>query len=410
MRRFLFRIASSLVFVGIILQTSCTPAPKKLKILTDRTEMASAVEIYRGLNRNIIITLHHVSSVNASILQKEQPDLVIASHLNAPELTRGFRTIHLSPPMYPALRQNNTAGPATLIPLSFEMPLVMGLQTTMAALPDAACVRPEELQAAAKTFIRRNKEKRILHLGFSPLWDALFLTDFLAARDITLFQEGWENTADAAIRPITEELNEWITDGADDINSEREFNLRYRYIPDEYLIMQERIQFARTDFSTWNRLPDTVSRNLDIRYLQGNRSIPVIRVVSAAIPQKNISPKTAEKFIQWLTKPETQKQLMGRWEKDGIQVFGFLGGLSANPVVNETVLQDRFPSFRGMIPENHLLAVPSTVPHRWKRIRNEVVAPWIIRELTKTDSATPTLSQSFRSWDLSSLTETIETE
>ena len=95
---------------------------------------------------------------------------------------------------------------------------------------------------------------------------------------------------------------------------------------------------------------------------------------------------------------------MARWESEGLRVFGFLGGLSSLPAVNYTRIIDIYPRMEGMIPENHYLAPASPVPHRWRRIRDEVVYPWFGAAMDS-DSPHEKLSEAYRRWDLFSIRE-----
>ena len=209
---------------------------------------------------------------------------------------------------------------------------------------------------------------------------------------------------DASLEMIVEEARSWILEAAGDMESNVLFNSRYRYIPDEYLILEGRILFARTDFTSWASLPDTTAGRLDIRYFSGPRTIPVIAVISAGIPSMAGSPDASSRFIHWLMLPETQSRLMARWERDGISVFGFLGGLSSLPEVNESILIRHYPAMKGMIPEGHYLSVPESLPQRWSNIRDDVIAPWFQSVVSDTGN-TSSLSEAYRKWDLSSLAE-----
>ena len=145
-------------------------------------------------------------------------------------------------------------------------------------------------------------------------------------------------------------------------------------------------------------------QGLDIRYFSGPRTIPVTAVISAGIPSKAGSPDASSRFIYWLMLPETQSRLMARWERDGITVFGFLGGLSSLPEVNESILIRHYPAMKGMIPEGHYLSVPESLPQRWSTIRDDVIAPWFQSVVSDTGN-TSSLSEAYRKWDLSSLAE-----
>jgi hypothetical protein len=289
--------------------------------------------------------------------------------------------------------------------MSFELPLIMGRKDSMNGLPDKMLIHPEDLREAALGFTAGDRDDRLIHLGFSPTWNPRIFTDLLEIRAPDFFSGGMENPDTEVLDRVVQELRSWITESAGNIASDTDFNKRYRYIPDEYLIIDKRILFARTDFSFLASLPDTISRELDFRYLSGPRKIPVIGICSAGIPLDSSSPEAASDFINWLMKPETQSLLIRRWEKDGIAVFGFLGGLSSIPEVNESILPLYEASLKNMIPEGHYLQVPASRPLRWPRIRDEVVIPWIQSALTGSSELLP-LNDTYRKWDLSSLEET----
>jgi hypothetical protein len=100
---------------------------------------------------------------------------------------------------------------------------------------------------------------------------------------------------------------------------------------------------------------------------------------------------------------ETQSTLMKQWNKDGITVFGFLGGLSTIPEVNDTEVVLRIPAMAEKIPEGHYFAVPELIPNRWLRIQEAVMAPWFSAAISGTTS--DGLAEAYRLWDLSSLVE-----
>ena len=398
MQKPVHHITFYIILSASIFLCSCTGKVTTLRILTDRKELTSAAEIYNSTDENVIVTIHNVSMIDNEVIKNENPDLVIGSFLSSSEIIDLFRPSEAVFPVYETLSGPlDSKGRHFLTPLSFELPLIMGLKETMSLLPDTMLVQPGELREAAAPYTAENNDGRLIRLGFSPTWSPQFLTDLLALRAPDIFASGMKNSEDTQLTRIVEETQAWISESAGDTAADTAFNNRYRYIPDEYLIIDGRILFARTDFDYWSTLPDTITGALDLRYLSGPRKIPVIKVTSAGIPLKASSPAAASAFIKWLMLPETQSLLMDRWERDGIDVFGFLGGLSSLREVNETYL-------RSMIPEGHYLQVPESRPLRWSRIREEVIIPWFQSALS-TSSTEPTLTEAYRKWDLSSLAE-----
>ena len=401
-----FRIIKAISSIlAIITLWSCGNGVEIIHILTDRKELASAVEIFDADDDDVIITIRHVPVIDAGIIETEQPDLVIGAYLSSPEIVDLLRPTDSEFPVYEALTgPADSRGRSYLTPLSFELPLIMGKREVLSELPDPMLVRPEELREASVPYSATNDNDRLIRLGFSPNWNPRSFTDLLAVRYPTAFVTGMDHLDDASLEMIVEEARNWVLETAGDLESDALFNSRYRYIPDEYLILEGRILFARTDFNSWASLPDTTAGRLDIRYFSGPRTIPVIAVISAGIPSTADSPDASSRFIHWLMLPETQSRLMARWERDGITVFGFLGGLSSLPEVNESILIRHYPAMKGMIPEGHYLSVPESLPQRWSTIRDDVIAPWFQSVVSDTGN-TSSLSEAYRKWDLSSLAE-----
>ena len=401
-----FRAMKAIIFLLALLTLwSCGDGVETIHILTDRKELASAVEIFDAADDKVIITIRHVPVINTEMIETEKPDLVIGAHLSSPEIVDLLRPTEFEFPVYEALvGPADSRGRSYLTPLSFELPLIMGKETVLSELPDPMVVRPGELREASAPFSAVNDGGRLIRLGFSPNWNPRSFTDLLAVRYPTAFVTGMDHFDNATLAVIVEEARNWILETAGDMKSDTDFNKRYRYVPDEYLILEGRILFARTSFKNWASLPDITANQLNLRYFSGPRTIPVIAVISAGIPSKSGSPDTSSRFIHWLMLPETQSRLMARWERDGITVFGFLGGLSSLPEVNESILIRHYPVIKGMIPEGHYLSVPESLSHRWPRIRDEVIAPWFQSVVSDTGNIM-SLSEAYRKWDLSSLAE-----
>ena len=397
--------------IGLTIGLSgCRSSRNTLHILTDRAELAIAAEMFSGEREGVQVTLRHAESIDETSAA-ESADLIIGSHLNTPGMLKGMRPAPAPTPgaagaeVYPALEgPRNSRGRPLLHALAFELPLIIGTQESLALLPDPMVVRPEELRAAAPAYIMRTGRGGITRMSFSPAWTPRLFTDLLAIRAPGALPRIFEELEDASVNTVMDEILTWREAAAGSGDADRVFSRKYRYLPEDVLVMQGRIQFARTDFAGWASLPHDASRMLDMRYLSGPRRIPISGITWGGIPKRSANPRAAEEFLEWLLLPETQVRLMDRWEREGLTVFGFLGGLSSIPEVNYTRIIDLYPRMEGMIPENHYLAPPQAVPHRWRRIRDEVVHPWF-RAAMDSDSPHEELSEAYRRWDLFSLQE-----
>ena len=367
-------------------------------ILTDRRELALAIQIYDAANADILMTFHESNAINSRLIGLEKPDLVLGSHLSAPEVVELMQPLEMEAPVYDVIKHPG------LMPLSFTLPMIVGRKDTMATLPDPFLVTPEELRAAANAFNRKNRQGRITRMGFSPLWCDRFITDLMDVRYPNLIKDGPERVNKDNLSSVMDELRSWVNSSAGGPAQEQTFSQRYRYIPDEQLILERRIAFTRMSPDEWAALPDSITSQLDFRYLSGNRHIPVPNIVSAGIPKKSRQSDAARDFLEWLIRPETQLLLIDRWEQAQIPVFGYFGGLSAQEDVNNSEFTRHFPYMDGRIPEQHYLLVPEQRPHRWSRIASEVIPSWTASVL-ENPVQSQTLEEAYREWDLSSLTE-----
>jgi len=393
---------SALAILSVLTLNLGCSGHRDMKLLTDRAELALAAEIYNVENDGARITLSYTESINAEKIRFENPDVIIGKNLSSIDVTYLLRRMKHVYPVYETL-QDSQEGRTHLIPLSFELPLIMGRSETMSKLPDPILVRADELREASRAFSVLSKDGRLLRLAFSPSWNQDFLLDVLATKNPEPFSIDMESIDEESINQTVMDIRDWIIEGAGDIESDIQFSNRYRYIPDEVSVLNGRILFARTDFEYWNSLPDVINRELDIRYFGGKRSIPVVSVVRAGIPKRAKSVRAAEDFIEWLMLPSTQSQLMKSWESAGITVFGFLGGLSSLQEVNQTVMAQHFPRIK--TPESQFFLAPRYLPIRWTRTRGEVIIPWLEAAI-KSPRTELSLLDAYREWDLSVFSET----
>jgi len=373
-----------------------------MKLLTDRKELALAVEAYDFENDRVSITLSYTENISAEKIQFEKPDVVIGKNLSSMDIVNLLRRMKNAYPVYETLRgPRDKKGREYFIPLSFELPLIMGKVEAMSKLPDPVFVKADELREASRTFSVLNQDGRLVRLAFSPSWNRDFYLDILATKNSEPFSVDMESIDEESMNQTITDIRDWIIEEIGGIESNMQFSQRYRYIPDEILILNERILFARTDFGYWNSLPDVVTRQLDVRYFGGPRLIPITSVVRAGIPKRAKLVKAAEDFIDWLMLPDTQSKLIKDWENAGITVFGFLGGLSSLQEVNQTVITQHFPRIK--TPESRFLQAPQYLPIRWTGIRSLII-PWFETAIAS-HQTNHSFFEVYQKWELSSFSE-----
>ncbi|OQX29278.1 MAG: hypothetical protein B0D92_04560 [Spirochaeta sp. LUC14_002_19_P3] len=396
-------ISALILMLGICF--SCSKAPSKLLILSDKSELAGAAEIYTALHPDIQITLRHVPYISASVLSEHAADIVIGDDINSEAILTMLAPADISTPVYPVLASAGKHGKQeALIPLAFNLPLIVGRREVMKELPDPVIIRQADIRTLEEKFVRRDRYGRLSNLGFSPSWNPASYLDLLILeyRISELIFEDMHGFDELFVR-VRDELSDWISSSAGSPDADFEFTRRYYYLPGDVLIANKRTLFTRMSFADWIAIPGTAAENLAIRYFAGDRVIPVQSVTWGGIGKNSPAKRQAAEFLQWLLTPDVQTQLMDRWEKDGLTVFGFLNGLSSIPQVNQTAVVERFPAIRGMLPENHFLFAMPILPDRWSRIRNEVIVPWFNSALYTENAAK--LSEYYDKWDLHSLEE-----
>ncbi len=388
----------------LIAFTACNGSNDILYILSDKTELAIAAEMFAVSNEDVRIIFRHIPSIDTGAVKKLSPDLVIGDDINSTAMTTLLAPMEFTAAAYPALAgPKDGRGREMLIPLAFKLPVIMGRREEMEKLPDQVVVHERDMRAIETDFVSRNDSGRLTRLGFSPSWNPFSYIDLLWL-NFRLSGGQLENMYDydTIFGEVRDALFDWLSVSVGNVELAKEFDRHYRYIPDEVLLAENRIRFARVDFHYWISIPDIVKQNLDIRYFSGDRTIPIQAVTWGGIIKNNTAGGSAEEFMAWLLEPETQKSLIGRWETEGLTVFGFLDGLSSIPMINQTAIIDKFPSIRGKIPENHFLTIQKPLPDQWFRIREEVVIPWFESAIFDPQNALK-LSESYTKWEISSL-------
>jgi hypothetical protein len=111
--------------------------------------------------------------------------------------------------------------------------------------------------------------------------------------------------------------------------------------------------------------------------------VPVLEGIRyLGIPREAENRPGAQAFVKWWLTEETQRQLLRSARRKSLLSFGLLDGFTAFPRVNRQVIPRLYPSLLGMVPAEADLAFPRQKPKEWQQLRNEIVEPWLQREVT----------------------------
>ncbi|MDT8299601.1 MAG: hypothetical protein RQ801_14940 [Spirochaetaceae bacterium] len=196
--------AMFLTLIILLTLGSCGSGSDSLHILTDKKEMASVVEVFDASTDDLSVTMSYVEAIDITMIESEDPDLVIGDYLSSSDLIDIWEGYDASASTYPALDQ------PLLTPLSFELPLIMGEKDSMNTLPDRAVVSPEELREAASEWTIIGDDGVPSRVGFSPTWNPATFVDLLLLRYPESLRIGLENLDEAKLDEVVEETRSWV--------------------------------------------------------------------------------------------------------------------------------------------------------------------------------------------------------
>lgn len=398
-RRIARLLVTILFLATTLLLLSCNPGTpaETVELWTDQPLLALYTELYNASTAQGKVKLVYRADVAEAVLTEGgSPDLVIG---------RGLANRNLSPyvqnldglsggsgeSVYPELLElGRYDGALRFFPLSFDLPAVQFLETT---LPEATLplISTEELRRRGSAFNSLESD-RFVRMGFSPLWDERFLLVW-AQMEGTRFTE-IEELRVAWDQGALEEMMEKGVDWRREVNGGTEpaaaFAERYLYDPPEKLLHRGRIGFFYTTGGSYLSRSDAANEGMSFRWLQQEGAIPVLpEIVYAAIPERAEYRRGANDFLRWLLEPEVQRSVMETALDRRIDSFGFLEGFSSLPRVNRELLTEIYPSLLGWIPPAERLAFPTQTPLNWSAVEKEVVGPWLREAIRLRSSAEP---------------------
>lgn len=370
-----------------LLLPGCTAGERTetIELWTDQPLLALYTELYNASEgAGKVKLLYRADVAEAVLTEGGTPDVVIGKGLANRNLAPYVRELsNLGSDslgaVYPRLLElGRFDGTLRFLPLSFDLPAVQFLETT---LPEAAIplISVEELRAKGREF-NSVESDRYVRMGFSPLWDERFLLAW-AQMEGTSFTEieelrvAWDQ---AALEQLLEAGVSWRSEINGGGEAAAAFAERYLYDPPEKLLRRGRIGFYYTTAGAFLSRPDEANRGMSIRWLQEGGAVPVLpEIIYAAIPDRARYRRSAFEFLRWLTDPEVQRRVIETALDRRLDSFGFLGGFSSLPDVNRQILTDIYPALLGWIPPAERLDFPAQTPLNWSAVEEEVVGPWL---------------------------------
>jgi hypothetical protein len=355
----------------------------RLVLLTDEIDSVVAAELFNKQSDDIKIIVHYQPDlVKVLYSGKINADIVIGHDLNSPSINKkmiSLRSTANKHDLYDFMLITNRK--IRLLPLSFDLPVILFSETNGQNLNNPQLIGSPELKELGRSFNQKGPNG-MTRVGFLPLRydEFLYMTAVSHGSDIRLSGKTLQYNEPALLETITF-LEDWSQTENGGSEKEKKFIEKYGYIPDVRLLEDKKILFSLSGLSDFLELPEHDRDPLDFRYFSFGNTIPVNKMVYFGIPSGSLKSGKSKKFLAWLLMPETQKSLMEYKQKKRMGRFGFFGGLSTLPEVNEAIIGKVYPVMLGRIPDSKYLEVPPESGDNWLSIKKQVIIPWIRKRI-----------------------------
>lgn len=278
------------------------------------------------------------------------------------------------------LELGNVDGRQLLLPVSFNLPLVIFDSARSPSLPDNFVLSLSDLESQGAAYNQSTKQS-VTRMGFGPRWSADFLYEALRLYNSD-FREGaplqWNQSAlEAGIA----NLRDWSAGANGSVLAEDEFQFKYLYLPPHRSVQDGRIGFAALSSAEYFVIPVERKSNLSFRWLAKDGFVPVADdPVYIGILRSSRGKGAAEAFLKWFFSDETQKSLLddARRNRSMESSFGLAGGFSSIKTVNEKFFSQYYPSLLGKMPPSSYLKTAAILPADWPAMKHEVILPFLL--------------------------------
>lgn len=372
----------------LLIFLSCSPV--RVVVWTNVPELAPTVELFNAAQTDHVLELVYEPALGSALrLAETPPDVVIGTAIEDAATAQLFesldrivrREIDADEFYGDLLAAGRRDDRQHLLPFAFNLPLVYFRRgVPQAGTPIA--VTPSEMQERSAEF-NRSSGDRAIAIAYSPVWEPSFLYQFLRVHGLRPHEaaDGSPDWSDETLQSGINAARAWI-DLHGGAAADRAFAEEYLYDPTIQLVRRGRIAYGYERSDRYFSLSDQRRAGLGFRWLGDGETIPVLEdVVYAGIPVGASSRRGAERFLIDLFTVERQIEIVESALRKRVDAFGVAGGFSALWRVNEVHLPERYPVLSSMIPTAAQLRFPPPSPRHWHAIVNEVVEPWLVREV-----------------------------
>ncbi|MBQ3671435.1 MAG: hypothetical protein II921_08165 [Treponema sp.] len=411
-----------LFFPLFLIFASCGAKSKPVVIWTDCAEFASYVEEFNNGEsalgdgtKAIVVYKEKLAESLFSEKTAIRPDLVIGTFLKNPGIERQLSSLSS---LFAGERNENKihrsdfyetlleSGSDKLIPVSFNLPMVIFSSKNNAFVSKDYMLSPNEIRDDAGLFNTKNKNGVYTKMGFAPSWsrDFLYLVAKMNRVDFAMDGEKlvWN---DIALKMTVDYVVDWTLTRNTASSNEDDFSFKYLYTPNFKQVSFDRCLFAYSDSDDFFRHSEEQIADVDFRWICSSDEEPKIfvddEIAMLGLHKKSANKGNAKKFIVWFFSKDTQKSLLERSERMnlGVRSFGICGGFSSIRSVNDELFPMYYKTLLGNLPEPELLSAPRPVPSRWVSLKERVVIPYLAeKSKTETSFDTKTMEERLDIW------------
>ncbi len=383
---FLFIIFIQICFISCVK----TEEQKIAVIWTDKIDFVSYCEVFNNSqNKYKVIVEYKENPADAIINASVQPDIVIGPWLKGKAARIHFSKINnlfgedkiKKTDFYPELLNlGNIAGNQYLLPISFNLPLIIFSAENKGLIENTFTISPDEIRNLSIKFNKLSK-RSYSKMGFSPRWSEDFL--YMTAKGFyASFEEehNFFSWNDKSLKNAVNYIRSWSKEVNSSSDAEDEFKFKYLYDSPFVFINGGRCLFYYVSSEELFSMPKDKLENIDFRWLSFNGKTPLKDdILYAGICNKAKNRKAAEAFFIWFYKEENQKQLLDRSNKMNLMIsgFGLAGGFSAISSITEKVFPYYYPLLLSHLPQTNSIYAPHILPSNWPQLKNEILMPYL---------------------------------
>lgn len=409
--RAFFVAAAMLAFAGCADRRA-----KPVIIWTDRAEIASYVELFNAQQpktRAVVVYKSSLVSALPPARDEKNPDIIIGSWLKDSRLKKNFVPLenlfdqkNLNPTtIYPSLLAYGSVGTHQyLLPVSFNLPLVIFSAKNTDIIPDAYMLTTDVIRDTAAAYNAKNDHDIYTNMGFAPSWNPDFLYVAAKMNGLSFKEKKGDYQWDSTILAKTiDYMKAWTTEKNTSTTAEQDFAFKYLYTPDYRQVESGRCLFAYTSSEALFAVPYEQLGDIDFRWIEKNKFVPVKDdIVMMGVFKHSDNTQAAQTFLLWLMQEETQRAILERTERMqlNINTFGIAGGFSAVRMVNERTFPTYYRNLLGNLPAQGAIQAPPSFPVRWTSFKERVVIPYLQDASNTALNQTPSLEERITAWSM----------